>query len=182
MIIWVVAVAVAIVAAFGVRYLWRRSEMAAADKRAQAKVLLQHRRESVQKEVAAQRELMELLYYSCDNFAKHSGTIAEKMEQMYKCGTIQGVCANIVHLANLVENGAMDKLAREYSLTQNEQRICSYIHLGFKWQECCTAESITENAYGVRCSRIRKKLGLSKEEKIPVFIADYCNKVNSSGL
>ena len=96
MIIWVVAVAAAIVAAFGVRYLWRRSEMAAADKRAQAKVLLQHRRESVQKEVAAQRELMQLLYYSCDNFAKHSGTIAEKMEQMYNYITINYPLLKIV--------------------------------------------------------------------------------------
>ena len=176
----IVAILATIVLAGCVLYLWKEVKKYRKRELEQAVLPLSVARDCVRREVIVQRELMSMLYYSCDNFKKHQQEITDKIAQMYSDGSLQDICANVIYLANLAESGALDKMAREYSLTANELRVCCYIHLGFRWQEICTADSITENAYSVRCSRIRKKLGLSKEERIPVFIADYCNKINSS--
>lgn len=136
--------------------------------------------ESVRRSVDAQKEIMHITYYSCDNFQKYQGRISEKMEELYSSGTLQGLCGNIVLLANLAENGALYRLAKEYRLSDLELRTCCFIHMGFKWQQTCTADSLTENAYNVRCSRIRKKFSLAKEERIPVFLEEYCRRYNSS--
>lgn len=180
MVFGIVAAVVAVALAGCVVFLLKELENCRKKETEHTGMSLDQARECVQREVEAQRELMELMYFTCDNFQKHQQSIAEKIAGMYGNGTLQGVCANIVNQANLAENGALYKLAKEYSLTDNELRVCCYIHLGFKWQEICTADTITENAYSVRCSRIRKKLGLSKDERIPVFISEYCNKINSS--
>lgn len=137
-------------------------------------------RESVLQCVETQKEIMEMTYYSCDNFQKYQGKMAEKIEELYTKGSLQKLCGNIVYLANLAENGAMFSLAREYGLSELELRTCCFIHMGFKWQQTCTADSLTENAYNVRCSRIRKKFSLSKEERIPVFLENYCKAFRSS--
>ena len=130
--------------------------------------------ESVKKEVEAWRELMHMTYYTCDNFAKYQGKIAETVAGMYENRMMHNLCANIVIMANLAEDGAFYKLAEEFKLSDLELRTCCFIHFGFKWQETCTADSLTENAYNVRCSRIRKKMGLAKEERIPDFLSNYC--------
>lgn len=142
-------------------------------------------REYALREVEGLKEIMDMTYYACDNFSKYQADVSVKLSGMYDKKLLQGLCYNIVSLANMVEQGALYKLSEEFNLTELELRTCCFIHLGFKWQETCTADSLTENAYNVRCSRIRKKLGLSKDEKIPVFISEYCNRytsaLNSSG-
>jgi len=142
------------------------------------------RRESVKGTVLqcvqAQKELMNLAYYTCDNFLKYQEKISGKMEELYGCGILQNLCGDIVYLANLAENGALYRLAEEYRLSELELRTCCFIHLGFKWQETCTADSLTENAYNVRCSRIRKKFSLAKEERIPDFLEEYCKAASAS--
>ena len=130
--------------------------------------------ESVKKEIEACRELMHMAYYTCDNFPKYKEKIAETVAGMYESRMMHNLCGNIVILANLAEDGAFYKLAEEFKLSDLELRTCCFIHFGFKWQETCTADSLTENAYNVRCSRIRKKMGLAKEERIPDFLSNYC--------
>ena len=125
-------------------------------------------------------KLMDIAYYSCDNFQKYRSEIAEKFAALYSSGALQELSSNIVYLANVAENGAFYALSTEYDLTELELRTCCFIYFGFKWQETCTADSLTENAYSVRCSRIRKKFGMAKDERIPVFLENWCRKYNSS--
>lgn len=141
-------------------------------------------RDSVRGNAATIAAFMNAAYYSCDNFEKYRNNIALKFEELYNNGRLRELTRNIVVMANMAENGAFYTLASDFSLTDIELRTCCFIYFGFKWQETCTAESITENAYNVRCSRIRKKLGMEKEEKIPEFIENYCRSkvtANSSG-
>lgn len=179
--------AVALVAVAAVWYFWSRlrkcrREIAARDELASKYGIymqispLQRNNiaGSVKKEVEACRELMQMTYMSCDNFAKYQGNIAETVAGMYENRLLHSLCGNIVIMANLAEDGAFYKLAEEFKLSELELRTCCFIHFGFKWQETCTADTLTENAYSVRCSRIRKKMGLAKEERIPDFLANYC--------
>ncbi len=141
-------------------------------------------RESVRGNAATIAALMNAAYYSCDNFGKYRNLVTEQFASLYEEGKLQGLAENITTMANMAENGAFYRLASDYGLTDLELRTCCFIYFGFKWQETCTADSLTENAYNVRCSRIRKKLGMSKEDKIPSFIENYCrnlNPVSSSG-
>jgi len=183
MVVAVVAVVVALMLAAQVMYLvaerkkYRKKE---ADRAALLNKYLSGVKESVKNEVLVQREMLDLIYSTCDNFQRHQAAIADKIAQLFDEGAFHALCANIEHLANIAENGALYRMAEEYSLTELELRTCCFIYFGFKWQEICTSESISENAYNVRCSRIRKKLGLSKEEKIPAFISEYCRNINSS--
>lgn len=137
-------------------------------------------KEVVERCVEVRKELMELTYYCCDNFQKYQERISGKMEELYNNGGLQNLCADIVYLANLAENGALYRMAAEYRLTDLELRTCCFIHMGFKWQQICTADTLTGNAYNVRCSRIRKKFSLAKEERIPDFIEEYCKRSISS--
>lgn len=139
-------------------------------------------REGISQSVVAVKELMDITWYSCDNFQKYQGRIAEKMEELYCSGSLQKLCSNIVYLANLAEDGAFYRLAKEYRLSELELRTCCFIHFGFKWQQTCTADSLTENAYSVRCSRIRKKFSLAKEERIPVFLENWCKGCRSNSF
>ena len=183
----VVTSAVALVAGVAVWYFWSRlircrKEMAARENLVgkygvymQISPLQREGiAESVRKEVEAWRELMQMTYYSCDNFPKYQEKIAETVAGMYEKHMMHNLCGNIVIMANLAEDGAFYKLAEEFKLSDLELRTCCFIHFGFKWQETCTADSLTENAYNVRCSRIRKKMGLAKEERIPDFLSNYC--------
>ena len=120
--------------------------------------------------------LLNTAYYSCDNFGKHDSRISEQFASLYANGGLQGLAENIVTLANMAENGAFYRLAADFALTELELRTCCFIYFGFRWQEICTADSLSENAYSVRCSRIRKKLGMAKEDKIPSFLDEYCRK------
>ena len=120
--------------------------------------------------------LLNTAYYSCDNFGKYDNRISEQFASLYVNGGLQGLTETIVTLANIAADGALYRLASDFSLTELELRTCCFIYLGFKWQEICTADSISENAYNVRCSRIRKKLGMAKEDKIPSFLDEYCRK------
>ena len=135
-------------------------------------------KESVLQCAEAKKGIMDLTYYSCDNFKKYQSKVSEKMEELYSSGALQNLCSDVVYLANLAENGVFYKLAKEYRLTELELRTCCFIYLGFKWQHTCTADSLTENAYNVRCSRIRKKFSLTKEERIPDFLEKWCKKYN----
>ncbi|MBR4882285.1 MAG: hypothetical protein IKU18_00240 [Bacteroidales bacterium] len=179
--------AVALIAGVTVWYLWSRlndyrRECAAREKLAGkygvyievSPLQKESVADSVRKEVEACRELMHMTYMSCDNFAKYQGNIAETVAGMYENRLLHSLCGNIVIMANLAEDGAFYKLAEEFKLSELELRTCCFIHFGFKWQETCTADTLTENAYSVRCSRIRKKMGLAKEERIPDFLANYC--------
>ena len=146
--------------------------------------VLQGREEVMRKGIRGNADtiakLMDIAYYSCDNFQKYRSEIAEKFAALYSSGALQELSSNIVYLANVAENGAFYALSTEYDLTELELRTCCFIYFGFKWQETCTADSLTENAYSVRCSRIRKKFGMAKDERIPVFLENWCRKYNSS--
>ena len=121
----------------------------------------------------------EKVYYSCDNFPKYAGKLSGYFSQGYEDGAFSDFMADIVMCVNLAEGGALKRMAREFSLTDVDLKTCCYIYLGFTWQQACTAELISENAYNVRCSRIRRKLGLEKDETISGFIAEYCRKHSS---
>lgn len=137
-------------------------------------------RERVRGNAATIAALMNAAYYSCDNFEKHKGDIAGQFESLYGSGNLQRLAENITVMANMAENGAFYRLASDYGLTDLELRTCCFIYFGFKWQETCTADSLSENAYSVRCSRIRRKLGMSKEDKIPSFLENYCKHLNTA--
>ena len=129
--------------------------------------------ESLQKRADALKLFYEQMYYSCDNFSKYAGKLSGYFMENYPQGGIRDFTADIVYSTDLARNGAFSRMAMEYGLTDLELRTCCFIHLGFTWQQTCAAELLTENAYSVRCSRIRKKLGLGKDERIPDFINRY---------
>ena len=120
------------------------------------------------------------MYYSCDNFPKYAGKLSGYFQENYPNGGIGDFAADIVYAVDVARQGAFSRMALQYGLTDLELRTCCFIHLGFTWQQTCAAELLTENAYSVRCSRIRKKFGLGKEEKIPDFIAKYCAKCSGA--
>ena len=120
------------------------------------------------------------MYYSCDNFPKYAGKLSGYFQENYHNGGIGDFTADIVYAVDVARHGAFSRMALQYGLTDLELRTCCFIHLGFSWQQTCAAELLTENAYSVRCSRIRKKFGLGKEEKIPDFIAKYCAKCSGA--
>ena len=136
--------------------------------------------ETLQKRVEALKLFYEQMYYSCDNFSKYAGKLSGYFQENYPQGGIRDFTADIVYSTDLARQGAFSRMAMEYCLTNLELRTCCFIHLGFTWQQTCAAELLTENAYSVRCSRIRKKFGLGKEEKIPDFIAKYCAKYSGA--
>lgn len=116
------------------------------------------------------------LYLTCDNFSRNSEKVVEAVAESYGDGSFSALCYDIVQVTNMCEGGAIYRMGQQYKLTPLELRTCCFIYWGFRWQETCTAESLTENAYNVRCSRIRKKLSLEKDARIPDFIADYCRR------
>lgn len=140
-------------------------------------------RESVKVRAKALQELYEQVYYSCDNFPKHAGKLSGYLSESYREGKLRDLAADLAFSADLAEGGALSRMGAEYGLTDIEQRTCCFIYLGFTWQQTCTAELISENAYNVRCSRVRKKLGLDKDDRIRDFIAAYCSSHSTaSGL
>ena len=126
--------------------------------------------------------MYEMLFLTCGNSPKYNGKLADYLAQEYTSGRVGALSEDIVYSLNLCEGGALYKMASEYGLTDLELRTCCYIHAGFKWQQTCTAENLTENAYSVRCSRIRKKLRMEKDEKIPEFIRNYCKQHSNSSV
>ena len=130
--------------------------------------------EALQKRAEALKQFYEQMYYSCDNFPKYAGKLSGYFQENYPQGGIRDFTADIVYSTDLVRQGALSRMAMEYRLTDLELRTCCFLHLGFTWQQTCAAELLTENAYSVRCSRIRKKLKLGKDEKMPDFINRYC--------
>lgn len=123
----------------------------------------------------------QLMYLVCDNFSKHSDTLCRFAAQAFSNGSISDLCSDIVHVTNMCEGGAIEKMAKEFKLTDIDTRTCCFIYWGFKWQQTCLVENLTENAYNVRCSRVRKKFNLAKEETIPAFVENYCrdNRITS---
>lgn len=130
--------------------------------------------DALEKRADALKKFYEQMYYSCDNFPKYAGKLSGYFQENYHNGGIGDFAADIVYAVDVARQGAFSRMALQYGLTDLELRTCCFIHLGFSWQQTCAAELLTENAYSVRCSRIRKKFGLGKEEKIPDFIAKYC--------
>lgn len=133
-------------------------------------------RENLAGRFEALKKIYGALYFACDNFSRNSGKIAGTAEELYKDGSFSALCNDIVYVTNMCEGGAIYRMGQQYRLTPLELRTCCFIYWGFRWQQTCTVESLTENAYNVRCSRIRKKLSLGKDERIPDFIADYCRR------
>ena len=131
---------------------------------------------------AIMHNMYEMLFLTCGNSPKYNGKLADYLAQEYTSGRVGALSEDIVYSLNLCEGGALFKMAQEYGLTDIELRTCCYIHAGFKWQQTCTAENLTENAYSVRCSRIRKKLRMEKDEKLPDFIRNYCNQHSNSSV
>ncbi len=123
--------------------------------------------------------LYQLIYFVCDNFPRHSGKIARFVEREYSNGSLSSLCSDIIHATDMCEGGAITKMAVKYKLTQLETRTCCFLYWGFKWQHASIIENITENAYNVRCYRIRKKLNIAKGESISSFVLDFCSS-NSS--
>lgn len=140
-------------------------------------------KEMIYRRFALLHNIYGMLFYTCNNSPKHNDKLADYLEKEYIDGRLGSLSDDIVYSLNLCEGGALFKMAQEYKLTGIELKTCCYIHIGFKWQQTCTAENITENAYNVRCSRIRKKLRMEKEERIPEFIEEYCRvHASFSGL
>lgn len=131
-------------------------------------------KESVAPRYETLKKFYQLLYLVCDNFPKHSDKIARFVADAYSDSSVSNLCSDIVHVTNLCEGGAINKMAQQFNLTEIETKTCCFIYWGFKWQQTCLVENITENAYNVRCSRIRKKFNLSKEETVPAFIEKFC--------
>ena len=145
--------------------------------------VMEEMKEMTYRRFALLHNIYGMLLYTCNNSPKQINELAEYLVEEYKEGRISSLSNDIVYSLNLCEGGALFRMAQEYRLTDIELRTCCYIHVGFKWQQTCTAENITENAYNVRCSRIRKKLRMEREERIPEFIEDYCRAhANFSGL
>ena len=139
--------------------------------------------EALKLRVRSLQELYEQVYYSCDNFPKYAGKMSGYFSESYNEGKLRDLAADLAFSADLAEGGALSALGAEYGLTDVELRTCCFIYLGFTWQQACTAELISENAYNVRCSRVRKKLGLEKDDRIRDFIAAYCSShATASGL
>lgn len=120
------------------------------------------------------KEIYQTLYMTCDNFPRNRERIGDALIETYSDGSIFGLCNDLVEVTNLCENGAIYRMGRQYKLTPLELRTCCFLYWEFKWQQACTVESLTENAYNVRCSRIRRKLLLEKDERIRDFIIRYC--------
>ena len=139
-------------------------------------------RESVKVRAKALQELYEQVYYSCDNFPKYAGKLSGYLSESYHEGRLRDLAADLAFSADLAEGGALSRMGAEYGLTDIEQRTCCFIYLGFTWQQTCTAELISENAYNVRCSRVRKKLGLDKDDRIKDFIAAYCSRYATASV
>ena len=135
--------------------------------------------DALEKRADALKKFYEQMYYSCDNFPKYAGKLSGYFQENYTSGGMRDFAADIVYAVDLARGGAFSRMAIEYGLTELELRTCCFIHLGFTWQQTCAAELLTENAYGVRCSRIRKKLGLEKDDKIPDFIKRYCSGLSA---
>lgn len=137
-------------------------------------------REELGEELAARfeaiRKIYSTLYLTCDNFPRNREKLADAVAESFEDRSIFALCNDIVQVTNMCEGGAICRMGQEYRLTPLELRTCCFIYWGFRWQETCTVESLTENAYNVRCSRIRRKLYLEKDERIPDFIADYCRR------
>lgn len=119
------------------------------------------------------KEMSYTYYLSCDNFSMHRESLANTFTQIKENNSIGNLCSDIVAVSNLCVNGAFSALAVRYKLTPQETRACCFLYWGFKWQQTCTLEGISENAYYVKCSRIRKKFGLTKDEDIPTFIKNF---------
>ena len=136
--------------------------------------------QDIREGVKALAVLMNMSYYACDNFSRHKEQLVENFSELYSNGSLQTLCKNVVYLANIAGNGAFYKLAAEYRLSDIELETCCFIYFGFRWQETCTAVSITENAYNVRCSRIRKKFGMDKDDRIPDFLENWCRNSNTN--
>ena len=130
---------------------------------------------ALEKRVEALKLFYEQMYYTCDNFPKYAGRMEEYFTENYSNGGIRDFAADIVYITDVARNGAITRLAMEFGLSDLETRTSCFLYHGFTWQQTCAAELLTENAYSVRCSRIRKKLGLGKDDKIPDFIKRYCD-------
>ena len=129
------------------------------------------------------QEFYEQIYSTCDNFPKYAGKLSGYMSESFQEGKFKDMAADLIYSVDLAQMGAFAAMGVEYGLTEVELRTCCFIYLGFTWQQACTAELISENAYNVRCSRVRRKLGLEKDDKIRDFIAAYCNRhATVSGL
>lgn len=139
-------------------------------------------RQITYKRFAVLHNMYEMLYLTCGNSPKYNNKLADYLAREYTSGRMGVLSDDIVYSLNLCEGGALFKMAKEYGLTDIELKTCCYIHAGFKWQQTCTAENLTENAYSVRCSRIRKKLCMEKDEKLPEFIRNYCKQNSNSSV
>jgi len=78
-----------------------------------------------------------------------------------------------VHLVE-VDKGFFQSLKNKYNtLTENELRHCAYVKMGLSTKE--TAELLFVNSKSVEVARyrIKKKLSLSKEEKLSIFLDSF---------
>lgn len=135
-------------------------------------------REMISKRFSVIHNIYGLLFYTCNNNPKYKDQLTEYLVQEFSSGAIRNLSNDIIYIADLGEGGNLSRMACEYGLTEQELRTCCYIHLGFNWRQTCTAENLTENAYNVRCSRIRKKFLMDRDERLPAFIEEYCRKHN----
>ena len=131
-------------------------------------------KEAVSKRYDTLKGFYQLMYLVCDNLPKHSDKLCRFAAQTLSNGALSDLCSDIVHVTNMCEDGAISRMAKEFKLTEIETRTCCFIYWGFQWQQTCLVENLTENAYNVRCSGIRKKFNLTKEETVPAFIEKYC--------
>lgn len=70
-----------------------------------------------------------------------------------------------------INPGFFDRLSKKFpSLSARDLKICGYIHLGLSTKEIATLQSITYESAEISRVRLRKKLGLSREIKLPDFL------------
>ncbi len=173
--VWIAIAAVSVVAFFILLFFFLKQR-----RMMHISPLEQHNLKSqMQSRAKVLKEFYENVYYSCDNFPKYAEKLSGYFSKSFEDGSLKDFVADMVFVVNVAEGGAFEKMAKEYALTESDIRTCCYIHLGFTWQQACTAEKITENAYNVRCSRVRKKFGLERDEKISDFLAHYCSRYST---
>ena len=133
-------------------------------------------KEAVSKKYRTLISVYKFLYIICDNFPKHSEKLCKVTSRAYHSGVASNLCSDMIYVTDMCEGGSINKLALQYKLSEQETKTCCFIYWGFKRQEICLVEKLTENAYDVRCSRIRKKFNLAKEETIPAFLDKFCRE------
>lgn len=80
---------------------------------------------------------------------------------------------------NSLHNNFISKLEKDFPhLTDNDKKICIYLHLDKSSKEIAPLLGTTERSIEMSRYRLRQKLGLSKDVKLPEWLKSYAEKSN----